>query len=213
MGQKVNPNGFRVGVNKTWDSQWCTSKEDIAAFIKEDNDISKFIEKKYKSASVSKVIIERKSGKCIVNLHTSKPGVLIGTKGAGVEQLKKELAKISKSRIFVNIKEIKKPDIDAVLCAENVAQQLEKRISWRRAMKSVIQRAMKSGALGIKVMVGGRLDGADIARSEEYHEGSLPLQTLRAGTTFGAIGVKVWVYKGEILGKPTNGEGNNHVNA
>lgn len=226
MGQKVNPNGFRVGVNKLWDSQWYVSKTDAASLIKEDNEIRKFITKKYENASIAKVLIERKQSKCTVTLFTSKPGVLIGTKGAGVEQLKKELAGISKAKyIAVNIREVKKPDLDAVLCAESIAQQLEKRISWRRAMKQVIQRVMKAGALGVKVKVGGRLDGADIARSEEYHEGSLPLQTLRADidygtatadTTFGALGIKVWIYKGEILGKKSmirEEEVRNHVDA
>lgn len=211
MGQKVNPNGIRVGVNKPWDSQWYTRKQNVAQYIKEDNDIRKFIANKYEKACISKVLIDRKSGKCIVTLLTSKPGIVIGIKGAGVEQLKKELAKLTKLRLYVNIKEIKKPDMDARICAETVAQQLEKRVSWRRAMKSVLQRCMRAGAQGVKVMIGGRLDGADIARSEEYHEGSIPLQTIRADidygtaradTTFGVIGVKVWVYKGEILGKP-----------
>ena len=226
MGQKVNPNGFRVGVNKVWDSQWYGNKKDIANNIKEDNEIRKFITEKYENANIAKVLIDRKQTKSIVTLLTSKPGVLIGTKGAGVEQLKKELAKISKAKtVAVNIREVKKPDLDAKLCAENVAQQLEKRISWRRAMKQTIQRVMKAGALGVKIKVGGRLDGADIARSEEYHEGSLPLQTLRADidygtaradTTFGVLGIKVWIYKGEVLGKKPmmrEGEVRNHVDA
>lgn len=226
MGQKVNPNGFRVGINKIWDSQWYGSKKDFASMLKEDNDIRNFIAKKYENASIAKILIERKQSKCTVTLLTSKPGVLIGTKGAGVDQLKKELANISKAKyIAVNIREVKKPDLDAALCAESVAQQLEKRISWRRAMKQVIQRVMKAGALGVKVKVGGRLDGADIARSEEYHEGSLPLQTLRADidygtatadTTFGALGIKVWIYKGEVLGKKSmirEEEVRNHVDA
>ena len=226
MGQKVNPNGFRVGINKIWDSQWYGSKKDFASMLKEDKDIRNYIAKKYENASIAKVLIERKQSKCTVTLLTSKPGVLIGAKGAGVDQLKKELANISKAKyVAVNIREVKKPDLDAALCAESVAQQLEKRISWRRAMKQVIQRVMKAGALGVKVKVGGRLDGADIARSEEYHEGSLPLQTLRADidygtatadTTFGALGIKVWIYKGEVLGKKSmirEEEVRNHVDA
>ena len=228
MGQKVNPIGFRVGVNKAWDSQWYGSKKEIATNIKEDNAIREHISEKYRGQGVAKVLIERKQSKVTVTLLTSKPGIIIGTKGAGVESLKKELAKLTVARnIAVNVREVKKPDLDATLCAENVAQQLEKRVSWRRAMKQVIQRTMKAGALGVKVMVGGRLDGADIARSEEYHEGSLPLQTLRANidygvatadTTFGCLGIKVWIYKGEVLGKKPltiekEEEGRRHVDA
>ena len=228
MGQKVNPIGFRVGVNKAWDSQWYAGKEEMPTMIKEDNAIRKFISTKYENASIAKVLIERKQSKITITLLTSKPGVIIGVKGAGIETLKKELAKYTvASQISINVREVKKPDLDATLCAENVAQQIEKRVSWRRAMKQVIQRTMKAGALGVKVMIGGRLDGADIARSEEYHEGSLPLQTLRADidygtaradTTFGVIGVKVWIYKGEVLGKRSlaiekEEEGRRHVNA
>ena len=228
MGQKVNPIGFRVGVNKAWDSQWYASKEEMATMIKEDNAIRKFISTKYDNSSIAKVLIERKQSKITITLLTAKPGVIIGSKGAGVEALKKELAKYTvANQIAINVREVKRPDLDAALCAENVAQQIEKRVSWRRAMKQVIQRTMKAGALGVKVMIGGRLDGADIARSEEYHEGSLPLQTLRADidygtaradTTFGVIGVKVWIYKGEVLGKrpltiEKEEEGKRHVNA
>ena len=230
MGQKVNPNGFRVGVNKSWDSQWFGNKKDLAIMIKEDNDIRAFIKKHYENANIAKVLIERKDAKVTVTLLTSRPGVLIGVKGAGVEQLKKELSTICVGKVVnINIREVKRPDLDAVLTAENIAMQLEKRVSWRRAMKQALQRTMKAGAQGIKVMVGGRLDGAEIARSEHYQEGSLPLQTLRAdidygtaeaNTTFGVIGVKVWIYKGEVLGKKTvtlntnkEEEDKRHVNA
>ena len=230
MGQKVNPNGFRVGVNKSWDSQWFGNKKDLAIMIKEDNDIRAFIKKHYENANIAKVLIERKDAKVTVTLLTSRPCVLIGVKGAGVEQLKKELSAICVGKVVnINIREVKRPDLDAVLTAENIAMQLEKRVSWRRAMKQALQRTMKAGAQGIKVMVGGRLDGAEIARSEHYQEGSLPLQTLRAdidygtaeaNTTFGVIGVKVWIYKGEVLGKKTvtlntnkEEEDKRHVNA
>lgn len=227
MGQKVNPTGFRIGINKVWNSQWFESnKKNNAAMIKEDYEIRKFIERKYKNSNVSKVLIDRRQSKCVVTIMTSKPGVIIGTKGAGVDELKRELQKITKAKFLaVNIREIKKADLDAKLCADNIAQQLEKRISWRRAMKQTIQKVMRAGAKGVKVTVGGRLDGADIARSEHYHEGSLPLQTLRADidygtatadTTFGALGIKVWIYKGEILGRKSmlrEEEGRNHVDA
>ena len=209
MGQKVNPHGLRVGVIAGWDAQWYASKKDFAKFILEDHKIREYIKKKYYTYGVSKVLIERTQEKVVINIHTSKPGMLIGTKGAGVEQLKKELAAIVKANaIHINILEVKRPDMDAVLVAESVAQQLEKRSSFRRTMKQAMSRVMRSGAKGVKIMVAGRLDGAEIARSESYHEGSIPLQTMRADidygtaeahTTFGIIGIKVWVYKGEVL--------------
>ncbi len=209
MGQKVNPHGLRVGVIAGWNAQWYANKKDFSKYVLEDHKIREYIKKKYYAFGISKVAIERAQDKVVVNIHTSKPGMLIGTKGAGVEQLKKELGKIVKAgSIHINILEVKRPDMDAVLVAESVAQQLEKRASFRRTMKQAMSRVMRSGAKGVKIMVAGRLDGAEIARSESYHEGSIPLQTMRADidygtaeahTTFGIIGIKVWVYKGEVL--------------
>lgn len=209
MGQKVNPHGLRVGVIAGWNAQWYANKKDFGKFILEDHKIREYVKKKYYAFGISKVLIERAQEKVIINIHTSKPGMVIGTKGAGVEQLKKELNKIVKANaIHINILEVKRPDMDAVLVAESVAQQLEKRSSFRRTMKQAMSRVMRSGAKGVKIMVAGRLDGAEIARSESYHEGSIPLQTMRADidygtaeahTTFGIIGIKVWVYKGEVL--------------
>ena len=211
MGQKVSPIGLRVGVNKSWNSQWIADKKNFALYLKEDSDVRKFINKKYAACSISNVVLERTDKKLVVNIFTARPGMLIGTKGAGIEEIKKEIKKISKcENIIINIKEVKKPDMDAVLMAQSIATQLEKRVAWRRAMKQTMQKATKAGAKGVKVMIGGRLDGADIARSEYYKEGSLPLHTIRSDidygtaealTTFGIIGVKVWVYRGEILGK------------
>lgn len=211
MGQKANPIGLRVGVIKNWDSTWYAKKEDVAKYILEDSKIRKFISDKYNMCSVSKVLIERTENNLVVTILTSRPGMLIGTKGAGVEEIKNNIKKISSNKnVTVNIREVKRPDIDATLVADNVAKQLEKRASWRRTMKQAMQKTMKAGAQGMKVMVSGRLDGAEIARTEFYNEGSLPLQTIRADidygtatahTTFGAIGVKVWIYKGEVLGK------------
>ena len=209
MGQKVNPHGLRVSVIAGWNAQWYANKKDFSKYVLEDHKIREYIKKKYYAFGISKVAIERAQDKVVVNIHTSKPGMLIGTKGAGVEQLKKELGKIVKAgSIHINILEVKRPDMDAVLVAESVAQQLEKRASFRRTMKQAMSRVMRSGAKGVKIMVAGRLDGAEIARSESYHEGSIPLQTMRADidygtaeahTTFGIIGIKVWVYKGEVL--------------
>ena len=209
MGQKVNPHGMRVGVIQGWSAQWYANKKDFSAYILEDHKIREFVKKKYYAYGISSVAIERYQDKVVVNIHTSKPGMVIGQKGAGVEQLKKELAKIVNAKsLHINIMEIKRPDLDATLVAESVAQQLEKRSSFRRTMKQAMSRVMRSGAKGVKVMVSGRLDGAEIARSESYHEGSIPLQTVRADidygtaeahTTFGIIGVKTWIYKGEVL--------------
>ena len=211
MGQKVNPNGMRIGINKTWNSFWYADKKDIAKNIKEDNVIRNYILKEYKTCAISNVMIERTNDSINVSNSTGKPGVLIGQKGAGVEALKKHVEKLtSAKKVNVNIVEIKNVDLDAKLVAESIAAQLEKRAQFRRVMKAAMQRTMRAGAIGIKTMVSGRLDGAEIARSEHYHEGSLPLQTLRAdidyahveaNTTFGVIGVKVWIYKGDIIGK------------
>ena len=211
MGQKVSPHGLRVGVNKDWSSSWMANKKDISKFLLEDQNIRKHITKKYNQCGISKVDIERTANRLIVDIFTSRPGVLIGTKGAGVEDIKKEVAKLTTNKnVSVNIKEVKKPDLDASLLAQSIAQLLEKRMSFRRAMKQGMQKVMRAGAVGCKVMVSGRLDGAEIARSEHYHEGRLPLHTLRADidyanveahTTYGVLGVKVWICKGEILTK------------
>ena len=212
MGQKVNPHGLRVGIIKDWDSHWFVDKKDFAANIKEDNEIRKVLKKKYYQAAISKIEIEKAASKIIITIFTARPGVLIGKQGAEIEVIKKTVAKICKGKqISINISEVKKPDADAQLVAEGIASQLEKRVSFRRAMKQAIQRCMRSGIKGVKVCVSGRLDGAEIARSEHYHEGSIPLQTLRANidygtaeahTTFGVIGIKCWIYKGEIIGAP-----------
>ncbi len=211
MGQKVSPIGLRVGINKGWNSLWYAKKADFGKYLKEDNKIRKFIKEKYFACAISKISIDRTDKKVVVSIYTARPGILIGQKGAGVEAIKKEVIKLSGSDfVSINIKEVKNPDIDAVLVAESIASQLEKRVHFRRAMKQAMQKAMKAGAKGIKAMVGGRLDGADIARSEHYNQGNLPLHTLRADidygtaeatTTFGILGVKVWIYKGEILAK------------
>ncbi|MBR3305321.1 MAG: 30S ribosomal protein S3 [Christensenellaceae bacterium] len=211
MGQKVNPHGFRVGVIKDWDSRWITKKSQIADFIVEDDKIRKFIKKEHYAAGISKIEIERAANKTVVYVYTARPGIIIGKAGAGIDELRAALTKLIGKNIAVNIIEVRRPDADAQLIAENVASQLERRISFRRAMKQCISRAMKAGIKGIKIKCGGRLGGAEIARAEEYHEGSIPLQTIRAdidyglaeaATTYGRIGVKVWVYKGEVLGNP-----------
>ena len=207
MGQKVNPHGLRVGVIKDWDSKWY-AEADFADCLVEDYQIRKFLKKKLYSAGVSKIEIERTSDRVKIIISTAKPGMIIGKGGAEIEKVKGELAQFTDKKLIVDIKEIKRPDKDAQLVAENIALQLENRISFRRAMKQVMQRAMKMGAKGIKTTCSGRLGGAEIARSEHYHEGTIPLQTLRAdidygfaeaNTTYGKIGVKVWIYKGEIL--------------
>ena len=211
MGQKVNPHGLRVGVIKDCDSKWYADAE-FSDYLVEDYNIRKFLKKKLYSAGVSKLEIERASDRVKVIIYTAKPGVVIGKGGAEIEVTKKELAKLTDKKVMVDIKEIKRPDRDAQLVAENIAQQLENRVSFRRAMKSCMGRTMKSGAMGIKTCCSGRLGGADIARAEFYSEGTIPLQTLRAdidygfaeaNTTYGKVGVKVWIYKGEIL--PTKG--------
>ncbi len=218
MGQKVNPHGLRVGIIKGWDTQWYAGKKEFAANLKEDYDIREFLKKKYYGAAISKIMIERAAQRIVVTLYTARPGVLIGKAGSEIEVMKKSLAKVTKGKtVIINIMEVKKPDADAQLVAESVAAQLEKRVSFRRAMKQAIGRSMRSGVKGMKIMVSGRLDGAEIARTEQYHEGSIPLQTLRADieygfseahTTFGVIGIKCWIYKGEVLGKaPRKAEG------
>jgi small subunit ribosomal protein S3 len=211
MGQKVNPHGLRVGVIKGWDTQWYADKKEFSKYLKEDNVIRTFLKNKYYAAAISKITIERAASKIVVTIYTARPGVLIGQKGSEIEVIKKDLAKLTGGKsVIINVTEVRKPDLDAQLVAESVAQQLEKRMSFRRAMKQAIGRSVRAGAKGVKMMVSGRLDGAEIARSEQYHEGSIPLQTLRANieygfatahTTFGAIGVKCWIYKGEVLGK------------
>lgn len=211
MGQKVNPHGLRVGVIRDWDSKWY-AEADFADFLVEDYNIRTFLKKKLYTAGISKIEIERTSDRVKVIIFTAKPGVVIGKGGTEIEVTKKELQKLTDKKVLVDIKEIKRPDKDAQLVAENIALQLENRVSFRRAMKSTMGRTMKAGALGIKTAVAGRLGGADMARTEFYSEGTIPLQTLRADieygfaeadTTFGKIGVKVWIYKGEIL--PTKG--------
>ena len=211
MGQKVNPHGLRVGVIQDWDAKWIADKKNFAKFIKEDDTIRTFLKKKYYQAGISKIVVERAEGKVVVDIHTGRPGVLIGKAGAGAEEIKAEVQKIAKDvAVTINIVEVKRPDMDAQLVAEGIAAQLEKRVSFRRAMRQCMGRAIRSGAKGIKTMVAGRLDGAEIARCEQYHEGSIPLHTLRADidygfaealTTFGIIGVKVWIYRGEVLPK------------
>lgn len=207
MGQKIHPHGLRLGIIKTWDAKWYAGK-DFAANLHEDLKIRKFIKTKAYSAGVSKLVIERASNRVKVIIHTAKPGMIIGRGGAGIEDMKKSLKTLTGKQIDINIAEVRQPDMDAQLVAENIAAQLERRIAFRRAMKQSIQRTMRMGAKGIKVMVGGRLGGAEIARSEAARDGSIPLHTLRADidygtaeahTTYGLIGVKVWIYKGEIL--------------
>ena len=219
MGQKVNPHGLRVGVIKDWESKWFAEPENFADALVEDYKIREFLKKKLYHAGVSKIQIERTTGRVKVIVYTAKPGVVIGKGGAEIEKLKVELAKFSNQKILVDIKEVKKPDSDAQLVAENIAQQLENRISFRRAMKSCMGRAMKAGAKGIKTSCSGRLGGADMARTEFYSEGNIPLQTLRAdidygfaeaNTTYGKIGVKTWIYHGEVL--PTKDATNWKIN-
>ena len=215
MGQKVNPHGLRVGIIKDWDSKWYAEK-DFADNLVEDHKIRTFLKKRLYSAGISRVEIERASDRVKIIVYTAKPGVVIGKGGAEIEKVKKELTQFTDKKLIVDIKEVKRPDKDAQLVAENIAQQLENRISFRRAMKSTMQRSMKAGAKGIKTAVAGRVGGADMARTEFYSEGTIPLQTLRADidygfaeadTTYGKIGVKVWIYKGEVLPAKGNKEG------
>ena len=217
MGQKVNPHGMRVGIIKDWDSKWYADKKNFADNLIEDHKIREFLKKKLYSANVSKIEIERAAeDKVRIIVFTAKPGYVIGKGGAEIEKLKKDVQKITNKNIFIDIKEIKRPDRDAQLVAESIALSLENRVSFRRALKQAMSRTMKAGALGIKASVGGRLGGADIARREFYSEGTIPLQTLRsdidygfaeADTTYGKLGVKVWIYKGEVLPAKKNKEG------
>ncbi|MEL6361395.1 MAG: 30S ribosomal protein S3 [Pseudomonadota bacterium] len=208
MGQKVNPIGLRLGINRTWDSRWFAPTATYADLLHEDLAIREFLLKKLKQAGVSRIIIERPHKKCRVTIYTARPGVVIGKKGADIEKLRNELQKLTSSETFLNIVEIRKPEIDATLVAENISQQLERRVAFRRAMKRAMQTATRMGGLGIRVNVSGRLGGAEIARMEWYREGRVPLHTLRADidygvatarTTYGAIGIKVWIFKGEIM--------------
>jgi len=208
VGQKSHPHGVRVGIIKDWDSKWYADKKDFADLLVEDNKIRKYIKKKLFLAGVSKVEIERTASKVKVNVYTAKPGLVIGKGGNLIELLRAEVEKMTGKNIFLNIVEVKNAEVDAQLVAENIAGQIEKRVAYRRAMKQAMSRAMKSGAKGIKTTVSGRLNGAEIARAEHYHEGTIPLQTLRADidygfyeadTTYGKIGVKVWIYKGQVL--------------
>ncbi|NLM76356.1 MAG: 30S ribosomal protein S3 [Clostridiaceae bacterium] len=208
MGQKVNPHGLRIGIIKDWDTKWYANDKDFSAFLVEDVKIREFIKEKLYIAGIARIEIERAANKVKINIHTAKPGIVIGRQGSGIEALRKDLEKLTNKSILLNITEIRTPETNAQLVAENIAAQLEKRISFRRAMKQAMSRAMRLGAKGIKTAVSGRLGGAEIARTEHYSEGTIPLQTLRAdidygfaeaNTTYGKIGVKVWIYKGEVL--------------
>ncbi len=208
MGHKVNPVGMRLQVNRTWDSRWYADTKDYGDLLLEDLKIREFIKTECKQAGISRVIIERPHKKCRVTVHTARPGVIIGKKGADIEGLRRKLANLTDSELHLNIVEVRKPELDAALVAENIAQQLERRVSFRRAMKRSVQNAMRMGALGIRVNVAGRLGGAEIARTEWYREGRVPLHTLRADidyshaeamTPYGIIGIKVWIFKGEIM--------------
>ena len=207
MGQKVNPHGIRLGINKTWSSRWY-SKTEYSKLLHQDLKIKSYVESRLKNASISKINIERAAKKLRVSIYSSRPGIIIGKKGADIETLKNNLSKLSNLEVFLDIKEVRKPEVEAKLVAENIANQLERRISFRRAMKKSVQSAMRLGAKGVKVVCSGRLGGAEIARTEKYHEGSVPLHTLRgdidyataeADTTYGICGIKVWINKGEIL--------------
>ena len=208
MGQKVNPVGLRLGINRTWDSRWFANDSDYATLLHEDIRIRETLKKRLQQAGVSKIIIERPAKKARVTIHTARPGVVIGKKGADIEKLRREVANMTSSEVHLNIVEIRKPEIDAQLVAENVAQQMERRVSIRRAMKRAVQSALRLGAEGIRINCSGRLGGAEIARMQWYREGRVPLHTLRANidygeatanTTYGACGVKVWIYKGDIM--------------
>ncbi len=207
MGQKVNPIGLRLGINRTWDSRWYAD-DDFAKLLHEDLRIRKFVHNELRQASISKVVIERPAKKCRVTIYTARPGVIIGKKGADIEVLRKKIASMTDAEVHINIVEIRKPELDAQLVAENIGNQLERRVSFRRAMKRAVQTAMRMGAEGIRVNCAGRLAGAEIARTEWYREGRVPLHTLRAdvdyaehtaATTYGSIGIKVWIYKGEVM--------------
>jgi small subunit ribosomal protein S3 len=208
MGQKINPIGLRLGINRTWNSRWYADSAEYGKLLHEDLKIEKYLKKRLKPAGVSKIIIERHHKRCVVTIHTARPGLVIGKKGADIEALRRDLSRMVEDEVKVNLVEIRKPEIDATLVAEDIARQLERRGSFRRAMKRSIQSSMRLGAKGVRVMVSGRLGGAEIARTEQYAEGSVPLHTLRADidyghaeadTTYGIIGIKVWIYKGEIM--------------
>ena len=213
MGQKVNPIGLRLGINRGWDSIWFAKKKEYGKFLIEDYKIREFIKKNIVNSGISQVIIERTSKKCIVSIYTSRPGFVIGKKGSDIGKIKKNLSKISSGEVSLNIKEVKKPELNSYLVAENIAQQLVKRIAYRRAMKRAMQSALRLGAKGIRVCIAGRLGGNEIARTEWLREGSVPLHTFRADvdyaeaealTTYGIIGIKVWIYKGEVFSKEKN---------
>ena len=219
MGQKVNPHGLRVGVIKEWDAKWYADKKDFANNLVEDDKIRKFIKKKLYAAGIDKVEIERMSKRVKVHVHTSKPGIVIGKGGASIDALRKEVEKLTANKVAINIVEVKRPEACAQLVAENIALQLENRVSFRRAMKQAISKSFKAGGKGIKVACSGRLGGAEMARTEQYSEGNIPLQTLRADieygfaeadTTYGKIGVKVWIYKGEVLPTKAKKEGSDN---
>ena len=221
MGQKVNPISLRLGINRGWDSVWFAKKREYGKFLIEDYKIREYVKKKVVNSGVSKVFIERTSKKCIVSIYTSRPGFVIGKKGSDVENIKKNLSKISSTEISLNIKEVKKPELNSYLVAENIAQQLVKRIAFRKTMKRAMQSALRLGAKGIRVCLAGRLAGNEIARTEWLREGSVPLHTFRADvdyaeaealTTYGIIGVKVWIYKGEIFSKSSNIKNNKEKN-
>ena len=208
MGQKVNPVGLRLGINRTWDSRWFAGKNEYGKLLHEDMAIRKGLAEQLKQAAVSRIVIERPHKKCRVTIHSARPGVVIGKKGADIEKLRKKVAAMTKSEVHINIVEVRKPEVDAHLVAQSIAQQLERRVAFRRAMKRAMQSAMRLGAKGVRINVSGRLGGAEIARMEWYREGRVPLHTLRADidygfiqakTTYGIIGVKVWVFKGEVL--------------
>ena len=208
MGQKVNPVGLRLGINRTWDSRWYAKKEEYGRLLHQDIQIRRDLKKRLNQAGVSRIIIERPHKKCRVTIHSARPGVVIGKKGADIEKLKADVQRYTTDEVHLNIVEIRKPEIDAKLVAENIAQQLERRVAFRRVMKRAVQSAQRLGALGIRIKCGGRLGGAEIARVEWYHEGRVPLHTLRADidygvatakTTYGTCGVKVWIFKGEIM--------------
>ena len=215
MGQKVNPIGLRLGINRTADSRWYADTADFGRLLHEDIAIRKEIRKRLKQAGISKIIIERPHKKCRVTIHTARPGVVIGKKGSDIETLRRELSKMVDGEVFLNLVEVRKPEVDATLVAESIAQQLERRVAFRRAMKRSLQSAMRMGAKGCKIVCGGRLGGAEIARTEQYQEGSVPLHTLRADidygtaeakTAMGIIGIKVWIYKGEIMEHDPNAQ-------
>jgi small subunit ribosomal protein S3 len=208
MGQKVNPIGLRLGINRTWDSRWYAGRKEYGRLLQEDLKIREYVAKTRRQAGISKVVIERPHRKCRITIHSARPGILIGKKGSDIEKLRGELATMTTSEVHLNIVEVRKPEIDAVLVAESIAQQLERRVAFRRAMKRAVQSALRLGALGIRINCSGRLGGAEIARVEWYREGRVPLHTLRANidygtalgvTAYGIIGIKVWIFKGEIL--------------